>query len=389
MKKSSLYRKKRKDKGCQTEEVSWKAQDSDLKKPEFSSRFLSDYEPGQVLGSGSFGVVFKARHKLVEIDYAVKCISLGESREKVMREVKSHASLSHQHIVRYYVTWLEDPTAEVLQIMNNSLEDETDLSQIDEEDAETSGSECQSYVEASREESSGGIEFNVNAATDPHYVRSHKEEPKEFLFIAMELCSGGTLRKWLENVEPRRSDIATKLFHQICSGVAYIHKQKLIHRDLKPENIYLSHSSCIKIGDFGLATHTWQSKRGLAMKDSKAKELTHYVGTDMYMAPEVKSGKQYTCKADIYSLGVILLEFLVPMKTRQEFDARLSDAKKAQYPSSVDSQWTNLVTQMLHDDPNSRPDANQILRASPKQPKPPSTRYVHCKTNVKALPYVQ
>ncbi len=164
----------------------------------------------------------------------------------------------------------------------------------------------------------------------------------------MELCSGGTLRKWLENVEPRRSDIAIKLFHQICSGVAYIHKQKLIHRDLKPENIYLSDSCCIKMGDFGLATRTWQSKRGLAVKNNKAKELTHYVGIDMYMAPEVKSGKQYTCKADIYSLGVILLEFLVPMKTRQEFDARLSDAKKTQYPSSVDSQWTNLVTQMLH-----------------------------------------
>jgi serine/threonine protein kinase len=97
----------------------------------------------------------------------------------------------------------------------------------------------------------------------------------------------------------------------------------------------------------------------------------------MYMAPEVKSGKKYTCKADIYSLGVILLEFLVPMRTRQEFDARLSDAKKEQYPKSVESQWSNLVTQMLHEDPDLRPDANQILRASPKQPKPQTIRYAY------------
>ena len=62
----------------------------------------------QVLGSGGFGLVFEARHRIDERHYAVKRVRVrsaahgAEDRERLLREVKAIARLEHQHIVRYY-----------------------------------------------------------------------------------------------------------------------------------------------------------------------------------------------------------------------------------------------------------------------------------------------
>lgn len=71
----------------------------------FQSRFLSDFDLERCLGKGGFGVVFEAKNKLDDCKYAVKRITLPnkkESRERVMREVKTLANCEHQNIVRYF-----------------------------------------------------------------------------------------------------------------------------------------------------------------------------------------------------------------------------------------------------------------------------------------------
>ncbi|VVC32390.1 Hypothetical protein CINCED_3A017374 [Cinara cedri] len=79
---------------------------------EFKSRYLQDFEPIHCLGKGGFGIVFEARNKIDDCHYAIKRIPLPsqeESRNRVLREVKALAKLDHQHIVRYFNTWLEEP----------------------------------------------------------------------------------------------------------------------------------------------------------------------------------------------------------------------------------------------------------------------------------------
>lgn len=74
------------------------------------SRFKVDFEPSEELGRGGFGVVYKCKHKMDGIDYAVKRIKLPmkvTGREKVMREVKALAQLDHPNIVRYFSAWVE------------------------------------------------------------------------------------------------------------------------------------------------------------------------------------------------------------------------------------------------------------------------------------------
>lgn len=79
---------------------------------EFISRYLTDFEPITCLGKGGFGVVFEAKNKIDDCNYAVKRIPLPhkeESHDRMKREVKALAKLDHQNIVRYFNSWVEDP----------------------------------------------------------------------------------------------------------------------------------------------------------------------------------------------------------------------------------------------------------------------------------------
>ena len=92
------------------------------------------------------------------------------------------------------------------------------------------------------------------------------------------------------------------IFYQILSGIAYLHKCKIIHRDIKSSNILMNHKGEIKIGDFGLAR-----------RDSKTtdKKYTYKVVTICYRAPELLLGyREYGPEIDIWSIGCVFCELL-------------------------------------------------------------------------------
>ncbi|XP_058455299.1 eukaryotic translation initiation factor 2-alpha kinase-like [Malaya genurostris] len=78
----------------------------------FVSRFQEDFELVQCLGKGGFGVVFEVKNKLDDCHYAIKRVVLPnkpESKDRVMREVKTLAHCEHTNIVRYFHAWTETP----------------------------------------------------------------------------------------------------------------------------------------------------------------------------------------------------------------------------------------------------------------------------------------
>ncbi|XP_062561727.1 eukaryotic translation initiation factor 2-alpha kinase-like [Armigeres subalbatus] len=78
----------------------------------FVSRFQEDFELVQCLGKGGFGVVFQVKNKLDDCQYAIKRVVLPnkqESKDRVMREVKTLAHCEHSNIVRYFHAWTETP----------------------------------------------------------------------------------------------------------------------------------------------------------------------------------------------------------------------------------------------------------------------------------------
>lgn len=92
--------------------------------------------------------------------------------------------------------------------------------------------------------------------------------------------------------------------YQMLSGLKYIHSANVLHRDLKPSNLLLNSDCELKICDFGLA-------RGVSQQHHPGYELTEYVVTRWYRAPEIMcSCQEYDFKIDVWAVGCILAELL-------------------------------------------------------------------------------
>ncbi|KAI5961391.1 SWE1 [Candida pseudojiufengensis] len=120
-----------------------------------------------------------------------------------------------------------------------------------------------------------------------------------YYYIMTEYCESGTLFEFLEENKNYKIDEFRiwKILIDILNGLKFIHSQKYIHLDLKPQNIFITFEGNLKIGDFGLAT-----KLPILEKDFDLE------GDRNYIAPELIDDKIYTPFADIFSLGLIILE---------------------------------------------------------------------------------
>ncbi|KAJ0066726.1 hypothetical protein NL108_002309 [Boleophthalmus pectinirostris] len=265
-----------------------------------TSRFTSEYGCIERLGSGSYGCVYKAKNLVLEKYRAIKEIQ-SRDIQKSLQEVKVLSELLHENIVRYYTCWFED-TGYGCQVVRPNL---------------------------------------------------------KFLFVEMELCDGGTLRRWIyrknkaaeENSRQKESlDIAG----QILSGVEYIHSKKLIHRDLKPENIFFGHDGKVRIGDFGLVTQD--------NNDGEIVERTEEQGTRNYMAPE-QFGANYDRKVDIWALGLILFELFWRISTGHERVAIWREVRKQDLPKEFTRTYSiesRIIKIMLSEKPEDRPEASAL-----------------------------
>ncbi|TGZ74802.1 hypothetical protein CRM22_000747 [Opisthorchis felineus] len=113
----------------------------------------------------------------------------------------------------------------------------------------------------------------------------------------------------------------TYIFYQLLRAVKFIHSANVIHRDLKPSNVLLDSDCHVKLCDFGLtrslsspSTGSSFSAESVADADSDGgdPELTEYVATRWYRAPEILlASNRYTKFVDMWSLGCILAEMLI------------------------------------------------------------------------------
>jgi CheY-like chemotaxis protein len=116
--------------------------------------------------------------------------------------------------------------------------------------------------------------------------------------LVLEYLPGGTLRSRLEagtlSVE-EIIDIAV----QLADGLAHAHAHAVVHGDVKPENLLFTEDGRLKITDFGVAR--FQDDRTVSVDPGIS-------GTVRYMAPECLRGLPADCRADVFSVGVVLEE---------------------------------------------------------------------------------
>ncbi|XP_024882771.1 eukaryotic translation initiation factor 2-alpha kinase 1-like isoform X2 [Temnothorax curvispinosus] len=395
-------------------------------------RYHEEFQEISFIARGGFGEVYKARHRLDGIEYAIKKITMPTDRieiiQKQLNEVRALAKLNHTNIVSYNAAWIESSSynsssvpppdrksyrshtskrhrkesksyKSLIEDLFNSKKDvktkkrskiygniddsdtnhDTISKRFEELDSSADITEERiiekSNEEESTEESSSDVvsfrnsksnenldqtiidtdtsgSYSVEESSSRDVCTYDKSRPYVTLYIQMALCEQ-TLEQWLRgriNVTPE--PLARAIFQQILCGVDYMHSQKIVHHDIKPSNIFISTSGRLQIqlGDFGLACPLQIGNHHSV------------VGTHMYAAPEQLKGN---CdpKSDVYSIGIVLVELLISIKTQMELSTIISCLKSGNVPEDLKRhKWAQIVKQLVQENPVKRPSTSQLLQ---------------------------
>ena len=176
-----------------------------------------------------------------------------------------------------------------------------------------------------------------------------------WLFIAMALYGGETLRNRLDREGPLPVRAILAIGRQIAVGLQAAHAAGIVHRDLKPGNVMLLPDDSIRILDFGLAK----------ARDQNVSDSGAILGTTSYMAPEQIRGDSVDARADLWALGVVLYQMLTGRKPfAGEREVAIAHAilhdDVPPFPIDVDdapARLKDLILRMLEKDPKERPQS--------------------------------
>jgi hypothetical protein len=137
----------------------------------------------------------------------------------------------------------------------------------------------------------------------------------DFVFVAMELVRGPSLRRLLPELSPEEILV---LFVDAGRGLAAAHAASVVHRDFKPENVLVTSDEPrrAKVTDFGLARPAGaddEPPRSIGAVAWTLEDVTRNTlvrGTPAYMSPEQLDGKELDPRTDQYSFAVALYEAL-------------------------------------------------------------------------------
>jgi serine/threonine protein kinase len=138
-------------------------------------------------------------------------------------------------------------------------------------------------------------------------------------------------------------------------ALKYLHSKRVIHRDIKPENILIGLKGELKISDFGWSVHAPNARRQTLC------------GTLDYLPPEMVEGREHDHLVDLWSLGVLLYEFLVgapPFEDQSGYRATYRRIAKVdlKIPDTVSGEAGDLIRSLLKHDPENRISLDNVLK---------------------------
>lgn len=166
------------------------------------------------------------------------------------------------------------------------------------------------------------------------------------IYLILEFSPGGELYKELTKRGRFSEKTSAKYISDLSSALAYCHKKHIIHRDIKPENLLVGFKGEIKIADFGWSVHAPSSRRNTLC------------GTLDYLPPEMVEGREHDEQVDVWSLGVLLYEFLVgnPPFEAEGHNATYRRIQRVdlRFPKGLSEDSMDLIRKLLQKDPKKR-----------------------------------
>jgi serine/threonine protein kinase len=227
----------------------------------------------------------------------------------------------------------------------------------------------------------------------PHvvaYLGSCVDNRSGRLYIGMEYAEGGSVARMLSEYGAFPDPVARSYVRQILLGLDYLHAQKIVHRDLKGANILVTLGGVIKLADFGAArvleaaaVLPQEEERAAAAAAAAAGEgqdkakwsvsvgVFSLRGSVFWISPEMLHGRSYGRRADIWSLGCVVIEMLtgkhpwpeLAMETTP-WSAMFKIAQSGHgppRPEDLSDDARSFLDACLSMDPAARPTAAQLL----------------------------
>ncbi len=159
------------------------------------------------------------------------------------------------------------------------------------------------------------------------------------------------------------------IFQQICSGFKTVHAKNIIHRDIKPAN-FLIHNGVVKISDFGFAR---------TVDTTEDPKLMTFLGSPLYMAPQILGKAKFSSKCDVWSLGITIFELLfgrTPFRASSP-EQLLTKIKTTElvFPEErkISGEMEQLLRAMLTIEEEERISWNEIFKHPLISPPPPES----------------
>ncbi|XP_071537474.1 serine/threonine-protein kinase 10 isoform X5 [Panulirus ornatus] len=185
------------------------------------------------------------------------------------------------------------------------------------------------------------------------------------LWMYLEYCDGGAMDSIMADLyRPLTEPQIAYVCKYLVEALIYIHAHKVIHRDLKAGNVLLTMEGGVKLADFGVSAKN---------KNTYDKRGT-FIGTPYWLAPEVILCEtfidaKYDYKADVWSLGISLIEFAQMDPPNHEISPvrvmlkiQKSDPPKLDYPSRYSKEFNDFISKCLVKDPALRPSAVELQK---------------------------
>ncbi|KAJ1899019.1 spindle assembly checkpoint kinase [Kickxella alabastrina] len=190
----------------------------------------------------------------------------------------------------------------------------------------------------------------------PHILRLYGYfHDEKRVYLILEYASEGEMYKLLQKQKTFSEPVAAKYIAQMASALEYLHAKHVIHRDIKPENLLLNANGDLKIADFGWSVHAPNSRRRTLC------------GTLDYLPPEMVEGRDHNASVDLWSLGVLMYEFLVGVPPFEDINSHKATYRRIakvdlHVPPYVSRHASDLITRLLQYDGANRLPLDEVLK---------------------------
>ena len=277
--------------------------------PMVGTLFCDRFQITEVLGGGGMGMVYRAKHLLMQRDVAIKILHTkmvgnADALKRFKVEAQAASTFSHPNILNVH-------------------------------------------------------DFGVSNQGQPYMV--------------MDYLEGTTLTSLLDAEKRIPVARAVKMFLQMSSALAHAHSREIIHRDVKPSNIMLvefeGRHEFVKLVDFGIA----KVLNPTIPEAENLTRTGEVFGSPLYMSPEQCKGIKLDARADIYSLGAVMYRVLTgrpifntsdPLETMFKQVCEMPDKFAIACPEiEIPSQLENVIFKCMAKDREERYQSMNDLRS--------------------------